>query len=88
MVYVEEGKSVNLKTLFRSSGARPITPWIVALVQGGPGGFRFSIMSKVPLKPSRDIVQSIPSIATTKQVPGSDGKPNQLFQWVFWNNSK
>ncbi|KAI8149945.1 Dbl homology domain-containing protein [Fennellomyces sp. T-0311] len=77
VVYLEEDKSVNIRSLFPG-----VTPWIVALVQGTSGGFRFSTWSKVELPLKKDILDSIPLDSATE-----DGK-NFFFQSVFWNNGK
>ena len=82
VVYLEEGKTVNLRPLFRNTTA----PWIVALVQASArDGFRYYILSKTPLDPMRDILNSIP--LTPKQV-NVNGKANHSFECAFWNNGK
>ena len=79
---MEEGKSVNLRPLFRNTTA----PWIVALVQAsGRDGFRYHILTKSPLHPTRDILDSIPLAPKHVNV---NGKINHSFECAFWNNGK
>ncbi|KAI9322141.1 Dbl homology domain-containing protein [Dichotomocladium elegans] len=101
VVFVEQDRPTNMESLFAGKGSA--TPWVVALVQGRHkegnrrDGFRFSIVSKVPLKPSRRIIQSTPCAASISNNPigswGSHvtepiGKSMPLFPQVFWDNSE
>ncbi|KAI9265182.1 hypothetical protein BDA99DRAFT_507974 [Phascolomyces articulosus] len=80
VVCFEEGKSVNLRPLFRH---HTTAPWIVALVQGAldKRGFRYHIWSKIPLHPTRSLLENVPLESESARLNNK-----QAFQDVFWSN--